>query len=247
MAAGPGPSTTPRRRSPATSPASSSASGPAIPSTSTRCPRSRGPPTCAQEVPREPSARPQEPGRRLAGHPRPAGPPSSSAAGRQWPAAGHAAAGLVLTPVHRGLAGRAGGDLAPAALALVALRPGRPRLDRPGAGCDRPRGGPAPPHLRPAALLAVRRPPLWLRPATRVQGVVATPPRWIESSCSFRASAGVFQPRVLRGRLLRAAATAARSPALWLLRSVPLGKYWRSSPLVFSLVPRCQGLCGSQK
>jgi hypothetical protein len=81
----------------------------------------------------------------------------------------------------------------------------------------------------------------------RVQGVVATPPRWMESSCSFRTSAGVFQPRVLRGRLLRAAATASRSPRVCLLRLVPLGKYWRSRPLVFSLVPRCQGLCGSQK
>ena len=30
-------------------------------------------------------------------------------------------------------------------------------------------------------------------------------------------------------------------------RSVPFGKYWRSRPLVFSLVPRCHGLCGSQK
>jgi hypothetical protein len=40
-----------RRRSPATWLASSSASGPAIPSRSTRCPRSRGPPTCAPEVP----------------------------------------------------------------------------------------------------------------------------------------------------------------------------------------------------
>ncbi len=29
--------------------------------------------------------------------------------------------------------------------------------------------------------------------------------------------------------------------------SVRLGKYWRSSPLVFSLVPRCQGDLGSQK
>ncbi len=29
--------------------------------------------------------------------------------------------------------------------------------------------------------------------------------------------------------------------------SVPLGKYWRSSPLVFSLVPRCHGDLGSQK
>jgi hypothetical protein len=26
-----------------------------------------------------------------------------------------------------------------------------------------------------------------------------------------------------------------------------LGKYWRSRPLVFSLLPRCQGECGSQK
>jgi hypothetical protein len=26
-----------------------------------------------------------------------------------------------------------------------------------------------------------------------------------------------------------------------------VGKYWRSSPFVFSSVPRCQGLCGSQK
>jgi hypothetical protein len=26
-----------------------------------------------------------------------------------------------------------------------------------------------------------------------------------------------------------------------------LGKYWRSSPLVFSFDPRCQGECGSQK
>ncbi len=29
--------------------------------------------------------------------------------------------------------------------------------------------------------------------------------------------------------------------------SVPLGKYWRRSPLVFSLVPRCQGLFGSEE
>ena len=37
------------------------------------------------------------------------------------------------------------------------------------------------------------------------------------------------------------------SRALCLLRSVPLGKYWRSKPLVFSFVPRCHGLRGSQK
>ncbi len=61
------------------------------------------------------------------------------------------------------------------------------------------------------------------------------------------ASAGVFQSSVFRGLALRAAATAAISSALWMLRSVPFGKYCRSSPLVFSLVPRCHGLCGSQK
>ena len=36
--------------------------------------------------------------------------------------------------------------------------------------------------------------------------------------------------RVLRGRLLRAVATASRSSAAHRDRSVPLGKYWRSSP-----------------
>ena len=41
---------------------------------------------------------------------------------------------------------------------------------------------------------------------------------------------------------MSAAATAARSSGQWRARSVPLGKYWRSSPLVFSLVPRCQGV-----
>src|SRR5215469_4209393 len=56
------------------------------------------------------------------------------------------------------------------------------------------------------------------------------------------ASAGVCQASVFRGLVLRAAATAAMSSALCMLRSVPLGKYWRSSPLVFSLVPRCHGL-----
>ena len=81
----------------------------------------------------------------------------------------------------------------------------------------------------------------------RVQGVVATLSCWAERRCSSRASAGVFQWRVFRGRLLSAAATASRSLRECRERSVPLGKYWRSRPLVFSLVPRCQGLWGSQK
>ena len=56
-----------------------------------------------------------------------------------------------------------------------------------------------------------------------------------------------FPPLVLRGRQLRAPATAERSSAVCLLRSVPLGKYCLNRPLVFSFVPRCHGLCGSQK
>nr|KEP23651.1 hypothetical protein DA06_06330 [Georgenia sp. SUBG003] len=55
------------------------------------------------------------------------------------------------------------------------------------------------------------------------------------------------QSRVMRGRPLRRAATSSRRSGPWTDRSVPLGKYWRSRPLVFSLEPRCQGLCGSQK
>jgi putative transposase len=68
-----------------------------------------------------------------------------------------------------------------------------------------------------------------------------------ESRRSLRASAGVRQPRVLRGRVLSARATASSSPRECRARSVPSGKYWRSRPLVFLFVPRCHGLCGSQK
>jgi len=53
------------------------------------------------------------------------------------------------------------------------------------------------------------------------------------------ASAGVFQPRVLRGLVFNARATALWSSRECRESSVPLGKYWRSSPLAFSLVPRC--------
>src|SRR5215213_5993389 len=82
----------------------------------------------------------------------------------------------------------------------------------------------------------------WTPPTGRVQAVVATWPVSVDRRNPSSASAGVFQPRVLRGLPLRAVATAARSSALCTLRSVPFGKDWRSSPLVFSFVPRCQGL-----
>src|SRR2546421_12076632 len=76
----------------------------------------------------------------------------------------------------------------------------------------------------------------------RIQVVVATRSLLADRSKWSSVSAGVFQSSVFRGRELRAAATAAISSAPCTLRSVPLGKYWRSSPLVFSLVPRCHGL-----
>jgi hypothetical protein len=44
-------------------------------------------------------------------------------------------------------------------------------------------------------------------------------------------SIGFLKPRRLRGRSLSSVATHSRSIALWRDRSVPLGKYWRSSPL----------------
>ena len=43
---------------------------------------------------------------------------------------------------------------------------------------------------------------------------------------------------------MRAAATAAICSVLHRDRSVPFGKYCRSSPFVFSFVGRCQGECG---
>ena len=55
-----------------------------------------------------------------------------------------------------------------------------------------------------------------------------------------------LQPSVCRGLPLSSAATASSSCWEKRLRSVRLGKYWRSGPLV-SFDPRCQGLRGSQK
>ena len=110
-------------------------------------------------------------------------------------------------------------------------------------GPRRRRDGPPRPrsaHRGPHGALRRRQP-------GRIQSVVATLSCWAECRSSSRASAGVRHLRVLRGRVLRARATASRSSRLCRARSVPLGKYWRSRPLVFSLVPRCHGLWGSQK
>lgn len=67
------------------------------------------------------------------------------------------------------------------------------------------------------------------------------------NSNSSSASPSVFHPSVLRGRQFSALATASSSRSEYRLMSVPFGKYCRRRPLVFSSVPRCHGLCGSQK
>ena len=56
----------------------------------------------------------------------------------------------------------------------------------------------------------------------------------------------VANTRVLRGRSFIMRATSLRVVWLRSPRSVPFGKNWRSSPLVFSFEPRCRGACGSQ-
>lgn len=47
--------------------------------------------------------------------------------------------------------------------------------------------------------------------------------------------------------MVQATATASRSSADQRDRSALLGRYWRSSPFVFSFVARCHGGCGSAK
>jgi hypothetical protein len=57
------------------------------------------------------------------------------------------------------------------------------------------------------------------------QSIEATPGFWADRRCSLKASAGAFQPRVFRGRLLSVVATASISSVVQRDRSVPLGKY----------------------
>jgi hypothetical protein len=53
---------------------------------------------------------------------------------------------------------------------------------------------------------------------------------------------GVLNPRVCRGRPLSSAAIASSAAWSSWRRSALLARYWRNRPLVFSLVPRRQGL-----
>lgn len=68
-----------------------------------------------------------------------------------------------------------------------------------------------------------------------------TPNRQPAARRSPMRSMGLAKPRRLRGRSLSSSATASRNASSWIDRSVPLGKYCRSRPLVFSLRPLCHG------
>ena len=68
------------------------------------------------------------------------------------------------------------------------------------------------------------------------------PAQPVDATQALKRSAGVSNPSVLRGRPLSFRAIASRWSCECRDKSVPLGKYHRSSPFVFSFDPRCQGL-----
>jgi len=97
-----------------------------------------------------------------------------------------------------------------------------------------------PVHTRaPGTILVLARPVDPDKLITRFQPIDAT--------ISASLAAGVWYPSVIRGRVFSRRAIASRRAWLNPDKSAECGRYWRSRPLVFSLEPRCQGLCGSQK
>src|SRR5258707_4361545 len=73
------------------------------------------------------------------------------------------------------------------------------------------------------------------------------PAQPVDATQALNFSAGVSNPRVLRGRSLSWRATLLRCACEYTDKSAPFGKYCLSRPLVLSFEPRCHGLCGSQK
>src|SRR5579862_65092 len=74
--------------------------------------------------------------------------------------------------------------------------------------------------------------------------------RWsqgVDATLVCSLSAGVRNPNVCLGRVLSLRAMSSNSDCEKLDRPAVFGRYWRNRPFVFSLEPRCQGLCGSQK
>src|SRR6266436_9127152 len=73
------------------------------------------------------------------------------------------------------------------------------------------------------------------------------PAQPVDATQALNLSAGVSNPKVSRGRSLSWRATLFRWVCEYTDKSVPFGKYCLSRPLVFSLEPRCHGLCGSEE
>ena len=68
-----------------------------------------------------------------------------------------------------------------------------------------------------------------------------------QRNSSWSLEAGVANPKVFLGREFRRAATSSSYSWVTSASDPPFGKYCRKRPLVFSFVPRCHGLLGSQK
>src|ERR1017187_1965611 len=69
----------------------------------------------------------------------------------------------------------------------------------------------------------------------------------VDATHALNRSAGVLKSKVFLGRSFSLRATALSFTCECTDKSVPLGKYCRNKPLVFSFDPRCQGFWGSQK
>ena len=80
-------------------------------------------------------------------------------------------------------------------------------------------------------------------------GVILADQCWTKSKAPSgrKSSAGAFHPRVFLGRVLSRQAMSSSWSCENSERSVPLGRYWRSRPLVFSQMPRSQGAWGWAK
>jgi len=73
------------------------------------------------------------------------------------------------------------------------------------------------------------------------------PAQAVDATQALNCSAGVANPKVVRGRSLSCRATLLSCACEYTDKSIPFGKYCRRRPLVISLEPRCHGRCGSQK
>lgn len=71
--------------------------------------------------------------------------------------------------------------------------------------------------------------------------------QWIVATQALNLSAGVSYSNVFLGRSFNCLATLFSLLCVCTDKSVPFGKYCRNNLFVFSLLPRCHGLWGSQK